>query len=129
VKLWSFGGHVDGPVAVLGYLLPPGGAHDARQKVVRQVLEEVEEWLWSTQKVVRQVLEDLKAVAVDYLGGMVVGPAAGPRSASPHRLALFEPGQSDGKLPNSTPLRAAHRSPRALLARTWKHITYGAKDE
>jgi hypothetical protein len=56
VKLWSFGGHVDGLLAVLGYLLPPGGAHDARQKVVRQVLE------------------DLKAVAVDYLGGMVVGP-------------------------------------------------------
>jgi hypothetical protein len=49
------GGHVDGLVAVLGYPLAPGRAHDERRGVVRQALE------------------DLKAVAVDYLGGVVVG--------------------------------------------------------
>ncbi|MFZ2138171.1 MAG: hypothetical protein WAV78_14795 [Xanthobacteraceae bacterium] len=41
------GGHIDGLVAVLGYPLAPGRAHDARRNVVRRVLD------------------DLKAVAVD----------------------------------------------------------------
>lgn len=51
----SFGHHVDGLVAVAGYPLPSGGAHQARRDVVRQTLE------------------DLKAVVVDYLGGVIVG--------------------------------------------------------
>src|ERR1700730_1034224 len=49
------GAHVTGLVAVLGYLLPPGAAHNARRGVVRKALE------------------DLKAVVVGYLGGVVVG--------------------------------------------------------
>jgi hypothetical protein len=53
------GGHIDGLVAVLGYPLAPGRAHEARRNVVRRVLE------------------DLKAVAVDYLGGVVVGRRGG----------------------------------------------------
>jgi hypothetical protein len=53
------GGHIDGLVAVLGYPLAPGRAHDARRNVVRRVLD------------------DLKAVAVDYLGGVVVGKLGG----------------------------------------------------
>jgi hypothetical protein len=53
------GGHVDGLLAALGYPLAPGRAHDARRNVVRQVLE------------------DLNAVAVDYLGGVVVGKLGG----------------------------------------------------
>ena len=53
------GGHIDGLVAVLGYPLAPGRAHDARRGVVRQALQ------------------DLKAVAVDYLGGVVVGKLGG----------------------------------------------------
>lgn len=51
----SFGRHVDGLVAVAGYPLPPGRAHEARRDVVRQTLE------------------DLKAVVVDYLGGIIAG--------------------------------------------------------
>jgi hypothetical protein len=53
------GGHVDGLLAAFGYPLAPGRAHDARRNVVRQVLE------------------DLNAVAVDYLGGVVVGKLGG----------------------------------------------------
>ena len=49
------GGHVDGLVALAGYPLPPGRAHARRADVVRKTLE------------------DLKAVVVDYLGGIIVG--------------------------------------------------------
>jgi hypothetical protein len=53
------GGHMDGLVAVLGYPLAPGRAHDARRNVRSRVLE------------------DLKAVAVNYLEGVVVGKLGG----------------------------------------------------
>ncbi len=47
------GQHSEGLLAVLGYWLPPGAAHAKRAHVVRRALE------------------DLKAVVVDYLGGVV----------------------------------------------------------
>lgn len=47
------GQHSEGLLAVLGYWLPPGAAHAKRANVVRKALE------------------DLKAVVVDYLGGVV----------------------------------------------------------
>jgi hypothetical protein len=64
------GGHVDGLVAVLGYPLAPGRAHDARRGVVRKALE------------------DLKAVAVDYLGGIVVGKLGRRARAGDDWLAI-----------------------------------------
>ena len=53
------GGHTEGLLSVLGYSLPPGAAHKERKKVVRQALE------------------DLKAVVVDYLGGVVAARHGG----------------------------------------------------
>jgi hypothetical protein len=64
------GGRVDGFVAVMSYPLAPGRAHDARRGVVRKALE------------------DLKAVAVDYLEGVVVGKLGGRTHAEDDWLAL-----------------------------------------
>ena len=55
----TYGQHVDGLVAVAGYPLPAGNAYKHRRNAVQKTLE------------------DLKAVVVDYLGGIVAGRLKG----------------------------------------------------
>lgn len=55
----SGGAHAAGLLHEMGYTLPPGAAHAQRHRIARQALE------------------DLKAVVVDYLGGVVVVRAKG----------------------------------------------------